>query len=178
MSDELAERTRRTVRVIPDHPKPGIDFKDITPVLESPGLTRDILERFKAEAERMDANAIVGVESRGFLFGMALAIEMNVPFVTVRKKGKLPAETVSHRYDLEYGSEEIEMHEDSMGAGTRALVHDDLLATGGTAAAAAELVKKQGGSVAGFAFLIELSYLDGDERIRPYSENIYKLLSY
>jgi adenine phosphoribosyltransferase len=178
MSDELAERTRRTVRVIPDHPKPGIDFKDITPVLESPGLTRDILERFKAEAERMDANAIIGVESRGFLFGMALAIEMDVPFVTVRKKGKLPAETVSHRYDLEYGSEEIEMHEDSMGAGTRALVHDDLLATGGTAAAAAELVRKQGGSVAGFAFLIELSYLDGYERIRPYSENIYKLLSY
>lgn len=178
MSDELVERTRRTVRVIPDHPKPGIDFKDITPVLESPRLTRDILQRFKAEAERMDANAIVGVESRGFLFGLALAIELNVPFVTVRKKGKLPAETVSHRYDLEYGSEEIEMHADSMGKGTRALVHDDLLATGGTAAAAAELVKKQGGSVAGFAFLIELSYLDGDERIRPYSENIYKLLSY
>ncbi len=179
MSDDpLAERTLRTVREIPDYPKPGIDFKDITPVLEDPGLTRDLLARFKEEAERMGANAIVGVESRGFLFGMALAIEMGVPFITVRKKGKLPAETVSYSYELEYGTEEIEMHADSLEEGMKVLVHDDLLATGGTAAAAAELVKKQGGTVAGFAFLIELGFLEGEKRIRPYSENIFKLLSY
>ncbi len=176
--DPLAERTRRTVREIPDYPKPGIDFKDITPVLEDPGLTRELLARFKEEAERMGANAIVGVESRGFLFGMALAIEMNIPFITVRKKGKLPAETVSVSYELEYGSEEIEMHADSLKEGMNVLIHDDLLATGGTAAAAAELIRREGGSVAGFAFLIELSFLNGEDRIRPYSENIFKLLSY
>jgi adenine phosphoribosyltransferase len=177
-NDPLVERTRRTVREIPDYPKPGVDFKDITPVLEDPGLTRDLLQRFRNEAEAMGANAIVGVESRGFLFGMALAIEMGVPFITVRKKGKLPAETVSYSYELEYGSEEIEMHADSLKEGMKVLIHDDLLATGGTAAAAAELVKEQGGEVAGFGFLIELSFLGGESRIRPYSENIFKLLSY
>ncbi len=177
-NDELSERLRRTVREIPDHPRPGIDFKDITPVLEDPSLTKDILHRFKEEAEAMEANAIVGVESRGFLFGMALAIEMGVPFITVRKKGKLPAETVSYRYELEYGSEEIEMHADSLKTDMKVLVHDDLLATGGTAAAAAELVKMQGGRVAGFSFLIELGFFDGISRIRPYSENIFKLLAY
>ncbi len=179
MSDDpLAERTLRTIREIPDYPKPGVDFKDITPVLEDPELTQGLLQRFRQEAERMGANAIVGVESRGFLFGMALAIEMGVPFITVRKKGKLPAETISFSYDLEYGSEEIEMHADSLKEGMRVLIHDDLLATGGTAAAAAELVNKQGGEVAGFAFLIELGFLNGNERILPYSENIFKLLSY
>lgn len=178
MNDELAERTRRTIREIPDHPEPGIDFKDITPVLEDPTLTWNILERFKEEAEGMDVNAIVGVESRGFLFGMALAIRMGVPFITVRKKGKLPGETVSHRYELEYGSEEIEVHADSIRQGMNVLVHDDLLATGGTAAAAAELVQQQGAELAGFAFLVELGHLDGESRIRPYSENIFKLLSY
>lgn len=177
-NDLLAERVRRTVREIPDYPKPGIDFKDITPLLEDPGLTRDLLARFKKEAESIGVNAIVGVESRGFLFGMALAIEMELPFITVRKKGKLPAKTVSVRYDLEYGSEEVEMHADSLKKGTKALIHDDLLASGGTAAAAAELVKKEGGSVAGFAFLIELSFLKGEKRITPYSSNIFKLLSY
>jgi adenine phosphoribosyltransferase len=177
-NDPLAQRTHRTVREIPDHPKPGIDFKDITPILEDPELTRELLDRFKREAEGMGANAIVGVESRGFLFGMALAIEMGVPFITVRKKGKLPAETVSYKYQLEYGSEEIEMHADSLKQGMKVLIHDDLLATGGTAAAAAELVRKQGGEVAGFAFLIELSFLEGESRIWPYSENIFKLLSY
>ncbi|MFB6258697.1 MAG: adenine phosphoribosyltransferase [Flavobacteriales bacterium] len=177
-NDPLAERTRLTVREIPDYPKPGIDFKDITPVLEDPELTRDLLERFKKEAKGMGANAIVGVESRGFLFGMALAIEMGIPFITVRKKGKLPAETVSYRYELEYGSEEIEMHTGSVREGMKVLVHDDLLATGGTAAAAAELVKKEGGSVAGFGFLIELSFLNGEGMIRPYSPNIFKLLRY
>lgn len=179
MSNEsLAERTRLTVREIPDYPKPGIDFKDITPVLEDPGLTHDLLQCFKEEAENMGANAIVGVESRGFLFGLALAIEMKVPFITVRKKGKLPAETVSVRYDLEYGTEEIEMHADSLKEGMKVLIHDDLLATGGTAAAAAQLVEKEGGNVAGFAFLIELSFLKGEDRIKPFSENIFKLLSY
>lgn len=178
MSDELTERVQRAVREVPDYPKPGVQFKDITPVLEEPTLIRDILSRFKKEAELMGINAVAGIESRGFIFGMALAIEMGVPFLTVRKKGKLPAETVSQTYDLEYGSAEIEMHADSLKPGMRVLVHDDLLATGGTAAAAAELIRKQGGEVGGFAFLIELSFLNGMDRIQHYSENIFKLLRY
>lgn len=178
MSDELEERARRTVREIPDYPKPGVQFKDITPVLEDPVLIRDILARFRKEAEMMGVEAVAGIESRGFIFGMALAIEMGIPFITVRKKGKLPAETVSQSYELEYGTAEIEMHADSLQPGKRVLIHDDLLATGGTASAAAELIRKQGGEVGGFAFLIELSFLNGIDRIRPYSENIFKLLQY
>lgn len=178
MSDELTERTRRAVREIPDHPEPGVQFKDITPVMEDPLLCRDIVDRFREESEAMGINAIVGIESRGFLFGMALAIELQVPFITVRKKGKLPGRTVSHRYELEYGSDEIEMNADALRDGMKVLVHDDLLATGGTAAAAAELVEKQGGELGGFAFLIELSFLGGMEKIRPYSRNIFKLLQY
>ncbi len=121
-------------------------------------------------------DAIAGIESRGFLFGMPLALALGIPFVTVRKKGKLPWRTVSYKYDLEYGSAEVEMHVDAVKPGMRVLVHDDLLATGGTAMAAAELIRMQGGTVAGFSFLIELSFLNGVQRLKPYNAPIISLV--
>jgi adenine phosphoribosyltransferase len=174
----LTARLEAAVRAVPDFPKPGILFRDITPVLEDPMLCRAVVEGFREGLSAIPVDAIAGIESRGFLFGMPLALAMGIPFVTVRKKGKLPWRTVSHKYDLEYGSAEVEMHVDSVQPGMRVLVHDDLLATGGTAAAAAELVRMQGGTVAGFSFLIELSFLNGVERLKPYNAEIIRLLTY
>ena len=174
----LQARLEHTIRTVPDFPKPGILFRDITPVLEDPMLCRAITEGFRGSLQETPVDAIAGIESRGFLFGMPLAMAMGVPFLTVRKKGKLPWKTVSHRYDLEYGSAEVEMHVDSVKPGMRVLVHDDLLATGGTAAAAAELVRQQGGHLAGFSFLIELSELKGIQRLRPYNARVIALKTY
>ena len=123
-------------------------------------------------------DAVVGVESRGFLFGMMLANELKVPFVTIRKKGKLPYEVVSYRYDLEYGSAEVEIHVDAIQKGWNVLVHDDLLATGGTASASAELIKKLGGEVCGFAFVIELANLNGKNKLNEYTDNFISLVKY
>ena len=139
----IEDRLDETLRTIPDFPKPGIMFKDITPVLEDPELCKDLVGNFVERLNELDIEAVVGVESRGFLFGLPLAMALNVPFVTVRKKGKLPYDTVSYSYDLEYGSATIEMHKESIQKGWNVLVHDDLLATGGTAAAAAELISQQ-----------------------------------
>lgn len=165
----IDKRLLQTVRTIPDFPKPGIQFKDITPIFQDPGLTRDLVETI-AGAFRNDAiSAVVGIESRGFLAGLPVALALDVPFVLVRKQGKLPYTTVTHAYDLEYGSAVIEMHTDSIRRGDRVLVHDDLLATGGTAAAAAELVGKQDGVVAGYSFIFELEALNGRRRL-PYPE--------
>lgn len=174
----LQQRVNSTIRDIADFPKPGILFKDITPILENPQLSKDIVEHFCAVLKPMKLDAIVGVESRGFLFGMPLAIGLGIPFITVRKKGKLPYKTVSYKYDLEYGSAEVEMHVDSIQKGWKVLVHDDLLATGGTATAAAELIKMQGGEVAGFAFLVELSFLAGREKLNFYNKNIINLVAF
>lgn len=174
----LEERLKTAIRAVPDFPKPGILFRDITPLLEDPVMARAVVEGFRAALGAMPIDAVAGIESRGFLFGMPLALALGVPFVTVRKKGKLPWRTVSHKYDLEYGSAEVEMHVDVVKPGMRVLVHDDLLATGGTAVAAAELVRMQGGVVAGFSFLIELSFLNGVERLRPYNAEIIRLVTY
>lgn len=174
----LRSRLEAAIRAVPDFPKPGILFRDITPVLEDPLLCRAITEGFREELLTTPIDAIAGIESRGFLFGMPLALALSVPFLTVRKKGKLPWKTVSHKYDLEYGSAEVEMHVDSVKPGMRVLVHDDLLATGGTAAAAAELVRMQGGTVAGFSFLIELSFLHGLRKLEPYNAKVVTLLTY
>ncbi len=174
----ISETLDKAIRTIPDFPKEGINFKDITPVLMDPSLcnliTEDIVNRFSEHK----IDVIVGVESRGFLFGMLLAQQFNVPFVTVRKKGKLPYKTISYKYDLEYGSSEIEMHVDAISLGSNVLIHDDLLATGGTAKAAAELVKQSGGEVAGFAFLVELEFLKGIKVLEEYSKNIYSVKTY
>lgn len=174
----LQQRLEATIRAVPDFPKPGILFRDITPVLEDPQLCRAITEGFRERLQGTPVDAIAGIESRGFLFGMPLALTLGIPFLTVRKKGKLPWRTVSHKYDLEYGSAEVEMHVDSVKPGMRVLVHDDLLATGGTAAAAAELVRMQGGTVAGFSFLIELSFLEGLRKLEPYNAKVVTLMTY
>lgn len=177
MSD-LENRLKAAIRAVPDFPKPGILFRDITPVLEDPALCIAAVDGFRQALEGRRIDAIAGIESRGFLFGMPLALAMGVPFVTVRKKGKLPWKTVSYSYELEYGSAEVEMHQDSVRPGMRVLVHDDLLATGGTAAAAAELINKQGGIVAAFSFLIELSFLNGMHRLKHYSADVVRLVTY
>ena len=174
----LEERLKAAIRAVPDFPKPGILFRDITPVLEDAALSNACVDGFVHALKGQRIDAIAGIESRGFLFGMPLALELGIPFITVRKKGKLPWRTVGHKYDLEYGSAEIEMHVDVVKPGMRVLVHDDLLATGGTAAGAAELVKVQGGTVAGFSFLIELSFLNGAGKLRPYDADIIRLVSY
>lgn len=173
---ELKKRIDSTIRTIPNFPKEGIMFKDITPILEDPKLCKDIINEFKLGSAGIDA--VVGVESRGFLFGLPLAIELGVPFIPIRKKGKLPYETVNYAYDLEYGSAEVEMHKDTIKKGWKVLVHDDLLATGGTAAAASELIKMEGGEVFGFSFLIGLDFLNGEERLKEYSDNIITLVNY
>lgn len=174
----LEERLKAAIRAVPNFPKPGILFRDITPVLEDPQLGRDCIEGFRDQLRNTTIDAIAGIESRGFLFGLPLALALGVPFLTVRKKGKLPWRTVAFKYDLEYGSAEVEMHVDSVRPGMRVLIHDDLLATGGTAMAAAELVRMQGGSVAGFSFLIELAFLRGAEHLQPYNTGLVSLATY
>lgn len=175
---DLRTRLAAAIRAVPDFPKPGILFRDITPVLEDPKLSASCVQGFQEALDHVQVDAIAGIESRGFLFGMPLALKLEIPFVTVRKTGKLPWKTVAYKYDLEYGSAEVEMHVDSVKPGMRVLVHDDLLATGGTAMAAAELIQKQGGIVAGFSFLIELEFLNGVERLKPYNAEIIRLISY
>ncbi|WP_370086702.1 adenine phosphoribosyltransferase [Ekhidna sp.] len=174
----LQERITQTIRNVPDFPKAGIMFKDITPLLKDVKLSADITNAFAEYWVSYNIDAIVGIESRGFIWGNSLAQKMGVPFVPIRKKGKLPAETYSFEYDLEYGSAEVEIHKDGIAAGQRVLVHDDLLATGGTAIAAAELIKISGGEVAGFSFLVELEFLNGAEKLKRYNSEINSLVSY
>ncbi|CAG5078137.1 adenine phosphoribosyltransferase [Parvicella tangerina] len=173
----LQERIDQTIRNVPDFPKPGIQFKDITPILEDPKLSEEVVAAF-AQFWKGKVDAIAGVESRGFLFGFPLAMQLNVPFILIRKKGKLPYQTVSYKYDLEYGSAEIEMHVGAVKDGMNVLIHDDLLATGGTAGAAAELIKKEGGKVAGFSFLVELEFLKGADKLSSYSDVVQRIVSY
>ena len=174
----LRERIHSAVREVPDFPKPGILFRDITPVLADPALCLAVVDTLQEHAVSSRAEAVVGIESRGFLFGMLLASRLQVPFVPVRKEGKLPYKKRSYAYDLEYGSAVVEMHDDAIRPGMKVMIHDDLLATGGTAAAAAELVKAGGGSVVGFSFLIGLEFLNGMPRLQRYSPNILTLVNY
>lgn len=158
---QLEHDIKAAIRNIPDFPKPGINFKDVTPIFKDPALCTRILEGFGADFENKGIDAIVGIESRGFLFGLALATRMRLPFILVRKAGKLPAKTIQLSYALEYGEATIEIHEDALEKGWNVLVHDDLLATGGTASAAAQLCEQAGAKVTGFSFLVDLSFLDG-----------------
>ncbi|MFT6001902.1 MAG: adenine phosphoribosyltransferase, partial [Flavobacteriales bacterium] len=141
-------------------------------------LSKEIVKDMAKQLVGKNIDAIVGVESRGFIYGMPLALELNVPFVLVRKVGKLPFTTIQYSYDLEYGSATVEMHVDSIKNDWNVFIHDDLLATGGTAIAAAELVQQQGGKVAGFGFIIELAFLEGAKRLEKYSKNIINLATY
>lgn len=174
----IQERIKSTIRDIPDFPKAGILFKDITPILTDAKLSQDITRELANYWKKFDLDVIIGIESRGFLWGSALAQALSLPFVIARKKGKLPAETYEFKYDLEYGTAEIEIHKGAFVEGSKALIHDDLLATGGTARAAAELVKLAGGEVAGFSFLVELSFLSGAKVLDEYKTPIHSLVTY
>lgn len=162
----LETRIKNSIRDVPDFPKPGILFKDITPVVADAALFRDVIGAFAERYHAQGLTGIVGIESRGFIFGAALAHKMGLPFHLVRKLGKLPYKTIQTSYDLEYGSATIEMHEDAVQKGDVLLIMDDLLATGGTAAAACELVHQQGGRVAECAFMVELSFLNGRDKLK------------
>jgi adenine phosphoribosyltransferase len=155
------EALRRAIRDVPDYPRPGILFKDITPLLAAPESFRSAVRLMQERAEDLRPERIVAIESRGFILGAALADRLGVGFVPVRKKGKLPWRRVECTYDLEYGTDTVEMHADALRAGERALVVDDVIATGGTARAAGQLVRTLGAQVAGYLFLIELSFLNG-----------------
>ena len=163
--DHALRYLRAHLRDVPDFPKPGILFKDITPLLADPRAFHITLDLFAERFIGEHVDVVVGIESRGFIFGGALAARLNASFVPVRKPGKLPYKTHRVAYKLEYGEAELEMHLDSIKPGARVLVVDDLVATGGTACAAAELVGKQGGIVAGFAFVVELDFLEGRRRL-------------
>lgn len=158
---------RKLIREIPNFPQPGILFKDITPLLANPKAFHIVLDAIAERFMGEHIDAVVGIESRGFIFGGALAARLNASFVPVRKPGKLPYRTDKVSYSLEYGESELEMHRDSLPEGCRVLVVDDLLATGGTAAAAGELVHRQGAYVAAYAFVVELGSLGGRERLLP-----------
>lgn len=156
------------IRDVPDFPKPGIMFKDIAPVLEHPAALQEAVDLLAEDARAKGAEAIVGIESRGFVFGAPIALQLGVPFVMARKLGKLPYDRISEEYALEYGTNTVEMHSDSIRARQRAYVVDDLLATGGTAAAAARLVERLQGEVCGFGFMVELTFLEGRAALRGY----------
>jgi adenine phosphoribosyltransferase len=158
----------KLIRDIPDFPKPGILFKDITPVLSDPAALQQVVDLLKSDAEHLGADVIVGIESRGFLFGVPVALALQKPFVMTRKLGKLPYDRITEEYALEYGTNTVEMHTDSIAPGQRAYVVDDLLATGGTAAAAARLIERLGGKVAGFGFMVELTFLNGRRVLSEY----------
>lgn len=174
----VEEKLKLIIRDIPDFPKPGIVFKDITPIMQDPALCRALIVDQVQKLKNLGIEGVAGIESRGFLLGMPLAMALDVPFILIRKKGKLPYKTVSHAYKLEYGTAEVEMHIDAVKPQQRILIHDDLLATGGSASAAAELILKQGARVIGFNFLVELTFLEGREGLMKYSENISNLVGY
>jgi len=161
------EELRAAVRDVPDFPKRGIVFKDITPVLSDPVLFRASVDLFLERCRGLKIDKIVGIDARGFLFGSAVAYELGVGFVPIRKRGKLPYRTETAKYSLEYGEAEMEMHVDAMSAGERIVLVDDLLATGGTSAAAAVLIRKAGGHLLEAQFLIELESLHGRKRLQP-----------
>jgi len=171
MNLELEQRIKKTLRDIPDFPKPGILFKDITPLFYDQKLCSAIVDEL-AEKVGKNVDALVGVESRGFLFGALVANKLDIPFVLVRKSGKLPAKTFKVEYELEYGTSVMEIHQDALKKNWQVAIHDDLLATGGSAEAAAQLVKMSGANVAGFNFVISLDFLNGKNKLTKHSIHI------
>jgi len=174
----IADQIKAAIRDIPDFPKPGIIFKDITPILKDPALCQNIVDAFAEKLSGTKIDVIAGVESRGFLFGLMLAVKLGVPFVPVRKAGKLPYAIKQKVYELEYGTATIEMHTDAIEPGQHVLIHDDLLATGGTVTAASELITDLGGIISGFSFVIGFGFLNGKEKIEGLSDNIVVLAEY
>lgn len=174
----IAEKIKKTVRDVNDFPKPGIVFKDITPILKDPELCQEILKSLAAQLADVKIDVVAGIESRGFLFGPGLAQLLNVPFIPIRKAGKLPYKTIKESYALEYGTATIEVHEDALLPGQRVLIHDDLLATGGTVVAASKLIMQLGANVAAYSFIISLDFLNGKDRLTPYDASVYSLAGY
>mgnify|MGYP006295131753 CR=1 FL=1 len=159
---------RSHIRSVPDFPKAGVMFRDITPLLLAPEVFREALRLMREPYQPGDVDLVIGAESRGFIFGAPLALDLDAGFVPIRKMGKLPAEIVSVTYDLEYGTDTIEMHTDAVHEGTRVLMVDDLLATGGTMAASCKMVEEAGGEIVGVEFLIELAFLNGRAKLEDY----------
>ncbi|HEY2583464.1 MAG TPA: adenine phosphoribosyltransferase [Mucilaginibacter sp.] len=174
----ITQRIKSAIRDIPDFPKPGIIFKDITPILKDPVLCENIIDAFVERLQGIRIDALAGIESRGFLFGLTLATKLGVPFVPVRKAGKLPFTIKQKAYSLEYGTAVIELHTDAFEPGQHILIHDDLLATGGTALAASDLIQEMGGIIAGFSFVVGLGFLKGRERLMPVCDNVLVLADY
>jgi adenine phosphoribosyltransferase len=170
------EDLKTLIREVPDFPKPGILFYDITTLLKDPVGLRSVIDGLQNRYREAHVDVVVGVEARGFIFAPALAYALGAGFVPVRKPKKLPAECVRVTYDLEYGSDCLEMHRDAVGPGTRVLIVDDLLATGGTAAAVARMVSEAGGTVAGIGVVVELTFLKGRQKLAGY--DVFSLLQY
>ena len=175
MSDDIAE-IQRAIRDVPKFPKPGILFKDITPLLANGRLFAKTIDLLAGRYRGQQVDTVLGIESRGFIVGAALAYKLGAGFSVVRKPGKLPYETHSASYELEYGTDSLEIHVDGLAPNSRVIIADDLIATGGTAAATAALVSKLGGTVVECAFVIELSFLNGREKLKPYG--VYSLIQY
>ncbi len=171
------DKIKAAIREIPDFPKPGILFKDITPVLKDPVLLNQVVDYFYYQLKDKKVQYVAGIESRGFIFASALAYKLGAGFVPVRKKGKLPGSVESHEYDLEYGTDTIEMHTDAIEPGSRVVLIDDLLATGGTAAASCKLLEKLKAELVSILFLIELEFLHGRERL-PQNVHIHSMIQF
>lgn len=176
-SQELIKKLEETIENVPDFPIPGIQFKDISPIFLNPKLYEEVIADI-VTFSKGKIDAVCGIESRGYLFGIAIAVALEVPFILIRKAGKLPPPIISENYDLEYGSAVIETREGQIKPGQRILIHDDLLATGGTTEAAAKLVEKQGATVSQFSFLIGLKGLNGDEKLKKFNAEIYHILEF
>ena len=173
----ISRQLTAAVRNIPDWPKPGIQFKDITPILSEPRLLALAVEALAAPFENEGITKVMGIEARGFILGAAVAQRLGAGFIPVRKRGKLPYRTVRQEYALEYGTDEIEMHVDALHAHDRVLIHDDVIATGGTATAAYKLAAQMGGEVVAFAFLVELGFLNGRDVLGS-EARVHSVLSY
>ncbi|WBX99450.1 adenine phosphoribosyltransferase [Chryseobacterium gambrini] len=176
-SQQLIKKLEETIENIPDFPIPGIQFKDISPIFLNPKLYEEVIADL-VQFSKGKVDAVCGIESRGYLFGIAIAVALEVPFILIRKAGKLPPPVISEKYDLEYGSAVIETREGQLKSGQRVLIHDDLLATGGTTEAAAKLVEKQGATVSQFSFLIGLKDLKGEEKLKKFNAEVYHILEY
>jgi adenine phosphoribosyltransferase len=174
----IENKIKSVIQSIPDFPKAGIDYKDIMPIFENANLCTEITLAFCDQLKKINPEVIVGIESRGFLFGMLIANKLGIPFVPIRKKGKLPGKTFTVSYDLEYGSAAIEVQASASLANKRVVIHDDLLATGGTVDAVGKLMHQMNAEVVAFAFLINLNLIDYQEKLKPYSNNFITLVNY
>lgn len=176
-SAELIHKLNNTIENIPDFPIEGIQFKDISTIFLNHELYKEVIDDL-VRFSKGKIDAVCGIESRGYLFGIAIAVALEVPFILIRKAGKLPPPVIAESYDLEYGSAIIETREGQIQPGQRILIHDDLLATGGTTEAAAKLVEKQGATVSQFSFLIGLKGLNGEGRLKKFNAEVYHILEY